>query len=65
MLEEIKEVLGGRDYVDAEDLDKLQYMNQVWTVCFVFPKLPLRGPFDMVFNISSSFPKFLIGTVDI
>ena len=29
VLEEVNEVLGGRDYVSAEDLDKLQYMDQV------------------------------------
>ena len=32
VLEEIDEVLKGRDYVNAEDLDKLQYLNQVRTV---------------------------------
>ena len=36
VLEEIDDVLEGRDYVSTVDLDKLQYMDQVGAVPFIF-----------------------------
>ena len=31
VLDEISEVLGDRDFVTAEDIEQLQYMEQVYT----------------------------------
>ena len=33
VMEEIEEVVGDKTTVEADDLDKLTYMNQVYTAC--------------------------------